>query len=250
MWARSWPSGWSAQFGLRLGEVIEREPLRLRDVEGVGPRLASRLQEAWAGQRRARDTLMFLAEQGFSPTRANRIVEAYGLDAIQTIRKDPYALARDIRGVGFATADQVALKLGVAPDSVQRIGAAMAEVLREAADDGRHRPAAGRRAGNGWASCWPPRPETVDAGDRARAAGRPAGRARADGEPLIMLAELDRAERVDRRPAARACATGRRPGGRPMPKRRSRAARRRCGVALAPSPARRHRARDPQPASW
>ena len=96
----------------------------------------SRLQEAWQGQRRARDTLVFLAEQGFSRGRANRILEAYGADAVATISDDPYALARDIRGIGFATADQVALKLGVAPDSVQRIGAAMAEVLREAADDG------------------------------------------------------------------------------------------------------------------
>ena len=182
------------EFGLRLGEVIEREPLRLRDVEGVGPRLASRLQEAWAGQRRARDTLMFLAEQGFSPTRANRIVEAYGLDAIQTIRKDPYALARDIRGVGFATADQVALKLGVAPDSVQRIGAAMAEVLREAAETGDTAlplPDARQRLGELLAAP----PETVDAAiERERQAGRLVQHELA-GEPLIMLAELDRAER-------------------------------------------------------
>ena len=229
--------------------MIEHEPLRLRDVEGVGPRLASRLQEAWAGQRRARDTLMFLAEQGFSPARANRIVEAYGLDAIQTIRKDPYALARDIRGVGFATADQVALKLGVAPDSVQRIGAAMAEVLREAADDGDTAlPLADAR--RGWASCWPPRrrPSTT-AIERERQAGRLVQHELA-GEPLHHAGRA-RPRRARRSPTSwRRLAQGRRPGGRPMPTRRlarSEAALRR---GAGPDPARRHRARDPQPASW
>ena len=183
------------EFGLRLGDVIEHEPMRLRDVEGVGPRLAGRLQEAWAGQRRARDTLMFLAEQGFSPARANRIVEAYGLEAIQTIRKDPYILARDIRGVVFATADQVALKLGVAPDSVQRTGAAMAEVLREAADAGDTAlplPEAMTRLGELLTVA----PDKVaEAIERECRAGRLVRHEQGDAA-LLMLAELDRAERV------------------------------------------------------
>jgi exodeoxyribonuclease V alpha subunit len=183
-----------AEFGLRLGEVIEHEPMRLRDVEGVGPRLASRLQDAWAGQRRARETLMFLAEQGFSPARANRIVEAYGLEAIQTIRQDPYALARDIRGVGFATADQVALKLGVAPDSVQRTGAAMTEVLREAADAGDTAlPLIDAMDRLGELLTVPPE-AVAEAIERECHAGRLV-RHDPDGEDLIMLAELDRAER-------------------------------------------------------
>ena len=165
------------QFGTRLGEIIEHEPLRLRDVEGVGPKLASRLQEAWRGQRGSRDTLVFLAEQGFSPARANRVLEAYGIDAAATIRDDPYALARDIRGIGFATADQVALKLGVAPDSVQRVGAAMAEVLREAADDGHTAlPLADARTRLGRTAARP-RP-TPSSRDRARVPGRPARGAR------------------------------------------------------------------------
>jgi exodeoxyribonuclease V alpha subunit len=123
-------------FGVKLGEIIEREPLRLREIEGIGPKLAVRLQEAWQGHRQARDTLVFLAEQGLGPARANRILEAYGADTVATVSRDPYALARDIRGIGFATADEIALKLGVAPDSIQRVGAAMAEVLRRAAEEG------------------------------------------------------------------------------------------------------------------
>ena len=183
-----------AIFGTRLGEVIEHEPLRLRDVEGVGPKLASRLQEAWRGQRRVRDTLVFLAEQGFSPARANRVLEAYGPEAAATIREDPYALARDIRGIGFATADLVALKLGVAPDSVQRIGAAMAEVLREAADEGHTAmPLADARTRLGELLAAPP--ETVTAAiERELQAGRLAQMVEGERH-LLLLAELDRAER-------------------------------------------------------
>jgi exodeoxyribonuclease V alpha subunit len=180
-------------FGLRLGEVIEHEPLRLRDVEGVGPKLASRLQVAWQGHRRARDTLMFLAEQGFSPARANRILEAYGPQAIATIRQDPYALARDIRGVGFATADQVALKLGVAADSVQRIGAALAEVLRAACDDGHTALPIGdarERVGELLAAA----PDAVAAAiERECRAGRLV-ELTDGGQTYLMLGELDRAE--------------------------------------------------------
>ena len=183
------------QFGMRLGEVIEREPLRLREIEGVGPRLAGRLQEAWQGQRRARDTLIFLSEHGFSAARANRIVETYGLDAIQTIRQDPYALARDIRGIGFATADQVALKLGIAPDSVQRIGAAMAEVLRLAADAGdTAQPRAEASAGLGRLLTAAPE-QVAQAIDRECAAGRLVQHD-VEHAPSLMLGELDRAERL------------------------------------------------------
>ena len=183
------------EFGLRLGDVIEREPLRLRDVEGVGPRLAARLQEAWQGQRRARDTLVFLAEHGFSATRANRIVEAYGLDAVQTIRQDPYALARDVRGIGFATADRVALRLGIASDSVQRIGAAMGEVLRQAADAGDTavpREEAEAELARLLAAAGD---QVASAVDRECAAGRLALHQVETG-PVLMLAELDRAERL------------------------------------------------------
>ena len=65
-------------FGTQLGDVIEHEPLRLREIDGVGPKLAVRLQEAWQGHRRARDALVFLAEQGLSPVRANRILDVTG----------------------------------------------------------------------------------------------------------------------------------------------------------------------------
>ena len=164
-------------FGVRLGEVIEREPMRLREIEGVGPKLAARLQEAWQGHRQARDTLVFLAEQGLSPARANRVLEAYGASTVATISRDPYTLARDIRGIGFATADEIALRLGVAPgfDPAPRCcdgGGAAARGGR-----GQHRPAAEPTRDLAWAICSMPQAAVGRRGHRARAAGRAPGRA-------------------------------------------------------------------------
>lgn len=124
------------RFGVGLDRIIERQPARLREVEGVGPKLAARLRKAWQEQRRVREALMFLADHGLSLTRAARVVEAYGENAVQTVSRDPYALARDIRGIGFGTADEVAQRLGMTADSPLRLGAAMAEVLRGAASEG------------------------------------------------------------------------------------------------------------------
>lgn len=184
-----------AQFGTKLGEVIEREPLRLRDVEGVGPKLAERLHEAWQGQSRARAVLMFLAEHGVSPARAQRIMETYGAAAIDTIARDPYALARDVRGIGFGTADEVAKRLGIAEDSPLRLGAAMSEVLREAAGDGhtalRRQDACARLEGllhvDGRV--------VEDAVDRELRLGRLVA-VEADGSTYLMLSEYARAETV------------------------------------------------------
>ncbi|MEK0081563.1 ATP-dependent RecD-like DNA helicase [Benzoatithermus flavus] len=181
-------------FGTRLGEIIEKEPARLREVEGVGPKIAARLREAWQGQRRARETLMFLAEHGLSQTRAARILDAYGLDAIATVRRDPYRLARDIRGIGFATADEIALRLGVAPDSPQRTGAAMAEVLRVAADEG-HTALPRHEARSRLAELLDTEPSLVDAGiARELEAGRLVELVVDEREHYLMLSELDRAE--------------------------------------------------------
>lgn len=181
------------QFGTKLGEVIDKEPLRLREVEGVGPKLARRLNEAWQGQRRARATLVFLAEHGLSPARAGRILEAYGENAIAAVSRDPYALARDIRGIGFATADEIALKIGVAADSPQRVGAAMAEVLRQAADEG-HTALATVAARARLVELLRCDPALIEAGiARERQAGRLVERIGSDG-PCLMLAELDHAE--------------------------------------------------------
>lgn len=226
------------RFGAALGEVIEKEPARLREVEGVGPTLAARLHEAWTGHRRARETLVYLAGQGLSPARAGRVLEAYGQDAVALVSRDPYALARDIRGIGFATADEIALRIGVAADSPQRVGAALAEVLRRAGEEGHTAvPLAAARARLGEILRCPP--EAVEAAlARERQAGRLVlregdGPAAAGGAPFLILGELDRAEDAIARRLA-ALAAGAPPWDADDPEGALARSERALGVALAP----------------
>lgn len=103
-------------FGEQVFEVIERRPERLREIPGIGRGLAERIGAAWAAQRAVRDIMLFLHSHGLSPLRAARIFEAYGERAIQVVSTNPYRLARDIRGIGFASADELAARLGIPRD--------------------------------------------------------------------------------------------------------------------------------------
>jgi exodeoxyribonuclease V alpha subunit len=125
-----------AAFGDQVFEVIERQPRRLREVPGIGRGLAERIAVAWREQRAVRDIMLFLHSHGLSPLRAARIFEAYGERAIQAVSKNPYRLARDIRGIGFQSADQLAERLGIAPDSPFRLSAGLCHVLEEALGQG------------------------------------------------------------------------------------------------------------------
>jgi exodeoxyribonuclease V alpha subunit len=100
-------------FGEKVFDVIEAEPDRLREVDGIGPVRAGRITAAWAEQKVVREILVFLHSHGVGTTRAVRIYKTYGGDAVQVMSENPYRLARDIRGIGFKTADAIAMKLGI-----------------------------------------------------------------------------------------------------------------------------------------
>jgi len=125
-----------AKFGEEIFEIIERHSVRLQEVEGIGPGRRRKIKEAWAAQKVIREIMVFLHSNGVSTSRAVRIYKTYGDSAIETVRANPYALARDIHGIGFKTADQVAEKLGIPRDSVLRAGAGLAHLLAEAAGQG------------------------------------------------------------------------------------------------------------------
>lgn len=125
-----------AAFGERVFDVIERTPHRLREIEGVGRGLAQRIVEAWRDQRAVRDIMVFLHGHGLSPLRAARIHEAYGKKAIDVVTDDPYRLARDIRGIGFQAADELAARLGLERNGAPRLRAGLVHSLTEAQDDG------------------------------------------------------------------------------------------------------------------
>ncbi len=101
-------------FGEAVFDVIEAEPARLREVEGIGPVRAARIAAGWAEQKVVREIMLFLHAHGVGTSRAVRIYKTYGAEAVAVISENPYRLARDIRGIGFKTADQIAAKLGIA----------------------------------------------------------------------------------------------------------------------------------------
>ena len=123
-------------FGPRTLEVIDESPVFLKEVKGIGAKRITQIRESWRQQKVVRDILVFLQSHGIGTARAVRIYKTYGDKAIELIRANPYRLARDIWGVGFQTADALAQRLGIDPQSSLRAMAALRHVLFEVAAEG------------------------------------------------------------------------------------------------------------------
>jgi len=123
-------------FGEKVFDTIEAEPERLREVTGIGPVRAGRITDAWAEQKVVREIMVFLHSNGVGTARAVRIYKTYGADAVQVMSENPYRLARDIRGIGFKTADAIAMKLGIEKTAMIRVRAGISYALTEAMDAG------------------------------------------------------------------------------------------------------------------
>ncbi len=182
-------------FGEEVFQVIEFQPERLREVPGIGAGRAARITAAWGEQQHVRRIMVFLHSHGVGTNRAFRIYKQYGQEAIARLQEDPYCLVRDIHGVGFKAADQIAAHLGISGDAPRRLQAGVEHVLQELTGQGH---------------CAFPRPELasrtaellevpVDKVEQALAAALAGGRlvpagpvAGATG--LVALARLHRAE--------------------------------------------------------
>ena len=123
-------------FGETVFEVIEQEPDRLKAVDGIGPVRAGRIVAGWGDQKVIREIMLFLQSNGVGTSRAVRIYKTYGADSVALVSENPYRLARDIRGIGFKTADQIADKLGIGKTSMLRARAGISYTLVEAVADG------------------------------------------------------------------------------------------------------------------
>ncbi len=123
-------------FGEKVFDVIEAEPDRLREVTGIGAVRAKRITDAWAEQKVIREIMVFLHSHGVGTARSVRIYKTYGVDAVQVMTENPYRLARDIRGIGFKTADAIAMKLGIEKTAPIRVRAGISYALTEAMDEG------------------------------------------------------------------------------------------------------------------
>lgn len=112
--------------------VIEQHPKRLKEVEGLGKVRINQIVASWSEQQSIREIMIFLQSHGVSTMKATRIFKVYGQGAINIVNENPYQLSRDIYGIGFLSADKIAMNLGIAQDSILRARAAVNYVLMEA----------------------------------------------------------------------------------------------------------------------
>lgn len=124
------------KFGTQSLEIIENQGHRLAEVEGIGEKRIQMILTAWDEQKEVRAVMLFLQSHGVSTAYAAKIFKTYGQDAISIVKDNPYQLARDIFGIGFLTADNIAKNLGISPDSSQRIEAGVEFALLKLSDEG------------------------------------------------------------------------------------------------------------------
>lgn len=123
-------------FGLETLRILSQEPHRVLEVEGIGAARARGIMQAWEAQRGMQDIMVFLQGHGIGAVLALKIYRFYGLDTIRRVKDNPYALARDIYGVGFVLADRIAARLGISGDFSLRVQAGVLHVLKEFVDQG------------------------------------------------------------------------------------------------------------------
>ena len=126
------------EFGKMTLDVLSEHPERLTEVPGIGKKRAQQLARSFQEQYAAREAMVFLQSYGVSPSLAVKISRAYGADAQRKIRENPYRLIDDIEGVGFLTADRIALSLGIPMDSEYRLRSGLKYALNEAANSEGH----------------------------------------------------------------------------------------------------------------
>ncbi|MBA2613804.1 MAG: AAA family ATPase, partial [Bacteroidetes bacterium] len=123
-------------FGVDVFEVIEFTPEKLQTLDGIGSHRSSLIVKGWADQKVVREIMLFLHQYGVSTARAVRIYKTFGENSIQVMTENPYRLARDVRGIGFLSADQIALRIGIEKDSLMRAQAGLNHVLFESTNQG------------------------------------------------------------------------------------------------------------------
>ncbi|WDT55294.1 SF1B family DNA helicase RecD2 [Streptomyces sp. G7(2002)] len=123
-------------FGTDTLDIIEREPARLVEVPGLGPKRTKLIGAAWEEQKAIKEVMVFLQGVGVSTSIAVRIYKKYGDAAISVTRNEPYRLAADVWGIGFLTADRIAQSVGIPHDSPDRVKAGLQYALSQSTDQG------------------------------------------------------------------------------------------------------------------
>jgi exodeoxyribonuclease V alpha subunit len=125
-----------AAFGARVLTILDKDPDRLLRVEGIGEKKLASIKASWEEHREIRGLMLFLQSHDIPPTFAGQIHRRYGSQAVSLIQKNPYQLAYEIRGIGFKTADAMALKLGMKLDNPLRLEAGIHYTLNRETENG------------------------------------------------------------------------------------------------------------------
>jgi exodeoxyribonuclease V alpha subunit len=124
------------RFGERTIDILTNNPDKLKEIEGIGPVKHREIKRSWAEHEDIRELIIFLQEHNISTTLATKIYRQYGEKSFHILRTNPYQACHDIWGVGFKTADQIALKLGLDPNSPERIKAFIRYLLEKDNEQG------------------------------------------------------------------------------------------------------------------
>lgn len=125
-------------FGEETMHVLSHQSARLSEVPKLGTAKIRQIRESWHANESMRETMIFGQTYGISVTKMTKIVRKYGPDAVAIVKQDPYRLCRDIWGIGFATADKIALSVGIPKDSPLRARASISYTLETESEDGGH----------------------------------------------------------------------------------------------------------------
>ena len=124
------------KFGEQTLDVIDKEPNRLLEVEGIGRGRLHDIMSSWQGHRAVRDVMVFLQGLGVSAAYASRVYKVFGAGAIEAVKENPYRLAAEVQGIGFKRADAIAVNMGFPHDAPERVRAGVVYLLGELAGAG------------------------------------------------------------------------------------------------------------------
>lgn len=123
-------------FGTDTFRVLSEESAKLRSVPGIGKKRATAIKQAWDSKRTERELYIFLQTYGVTPGQCVKLVKQFGAEAKRILTTEPYRVAREIEGIGFKTADRIAINLGFANDAPPRLDAGILFALETLQEEG------------------------------------------------------------------------------------------------------------------
>lgn len=124
------------KFGENTIDVLSEDPAKMLKVEGIGSAKLKEIKKSWSEHEDIRELIIFLQEHNITTSLATKIYRQYGDKSYHVLKTNPYQACHDIWGVGFKTADQIALKLGMSPTSPERIKAFISYLLEKDTEQG------------------------------------------------------------------------------------------------------------------